>query len=200
MMLGQWQGERLSVYHLVDTPIQATGALSYTIGIGGNFNVARPIKIESAFARLNQGAGLSTDFPCRVIQSREDYNRIAVKQLGSLPNAVYYDAAYPLGAVYFYPVPNSSYELHVTTMETLPQFAVPAVAVNLPPEYMAAIRYNLAVYLAPSYQIDPMNALVALAKNAKRVVKRMNHQIASLTMPSAVLSKQRYNIFTGDFY
>lgn len=200
MMLGQWQAERLMVYHLVDTAIQSTGALSYTIGVSGNFNVLRPIKIESAFARLNQGNALNTDFPCRVIQSREEYNQIAVKGLGSLPQAVYLDAAFPLGNVYFYPVPNASYELHVTTMETLPQFAAPATVVNLPPPYMALIRYQLGLYLAPSYQIEPMEMLGRLAANAKRTVKRMNHQIEKLTMPKNVLANGRYNIFTGNFY
>ncbi|MGX5874499.1 lysozyme, partial [Burkholderia gladioli] len=39
MMLGQWQGERLSVYHLVDTAIQSTGAQSYTVGMGGDANL-----------------------------------------------------------------------------------------------------------------------------------------------------------------
>lgn len=202
MMLGQWQAERLSVYHLVDTVFQSTGALSYTIGVGGNFNVLRPIKIESAFARLSQGAnGLYTDFPCRIIPSREDYNRIGVKQLVSLPEAVYYDAAFPLGNLLFYPVPNATYELHVTTMETLPQLSAPGQAINLPPPYMAAIRYNLAIFLAPSYQIDPMVSLSKLANNSKRVVKRMNHQIEKLTMPSKLLFGQgRFNIYTGGAY
>jgi hypothetical protein len=201
MMMGQFQVERLSVYHLVDAVKQSTGALSYTIGIGGDFNVLRPIKIESAFARLPQsGTGLYTDFPCEIIPSREDYNRIGVKQLGSLPDSVYYDAGFPLGALYFWPVPNASYELHVTTMETLQQFAAPASVVNLPPPYMAMIRYQLAVYLAPSYQIQPMSTLVGLATNAKRVVKRMNHQIAKMTMPAGVLNRMRFNIYTGGAY
>jgi hypothetical protein len=192
MMLGQWQAERLSVYHLIDTAVQATGALSYTVGPGGDFNAPRPIKIESAFVRLN-----NIDFPCMLIPSREDYNRIGIKTLSSLPNAVYYDAAFSLGTVYFWPVPNASYELHITTMDALPQFSTPGAQINLPAPYLAAIRYNLGVYLAPSYQLDPMRALVALAANAKRVVKRMNVQISQLTMPAGVLGRSRYNIYTG---
>lgn len=122
-----------------------------------------------------------------------------MKLLNSLPDSVYYDAAFPLGNVFFYPVPNSSYELHLTTMEALPQFTAIAQVVNLPPPYMALIRYNLGIYLAPSYQIVPMPTLVQLAANAKRVVMRMNHQIAKLTMPPNVLGRGRYNIFTGNF-
>jgi hypothetical protein len=86
-------------------------------------------------------------------------------------------------------------------LDVLPQFTAPAQAVNLPPEYLAAIRYNLAVYLAPSYQLQPMASLVALAANAKRVVKRMNAQIPQMTMPVALLGQRgRYSIFGDNYY
>jgi hypothetical protein len=200
MMLGQWQGERLSVYHLVDTAIPSTGAQSYTVGAGGNFNIQRPIAINAAYARLNAGSATPIDYPVAIIDSREDYSRIALKALQSFPSYVYYDPAFPLGNLIFYPAPNNTFELHVVTMEALPQFAAPATVVSLPPEYMAAIRYNLALYLAPSYQIEPQRALVQLAMNAKRVVKRMNWQGQSMTMPRGLGSKQRFNIFSGNNY
>jgi hypothetical protein len=200
MMLGQWQGERLSVYHLVDTAIPSTGAQSYTVGAGGNFNIQRPIAINAAYARLNAGSATPIDYPVAIIDSREDYSRIALKALQSFPSYVYYDPAFPLGNLIFYPVPNNTFELHIVTMEALPQFAAPATVVSLPPEYMAAIRYNLALYLAPSYQIEPQRALVQLAMNAKRVVKRMNWQGQSMTMPRGLGSKQRFNIFSGNNY
>jgi hypothetical protein len=199
MMLGQWQGERLSVYHEIDVSKQATGAASYTIGAGGDFNVTRPTDIKAAFVRLANGT-IPVDYPVDVIRSREDYDLITAKSIQSLPNCVYYDASYPLGTLMFYPVPNAQYELHVSVLDALPQFDAPAAAINLPPEYMAAIRYNLAVYLAPSYQLEPSPSLQRLAANAKRIVKRMNTQIPSMTMPSGVLGVAgRYNVY-GDTY
>lgn len=200
MMLGQWQGERLSVYHLVDTAIPSTGKQTYTIGTGGDFNIQRPVKINAAYARLNAGSSTPIDYPVTVIDSREDYSHIALKSLQSFPSWVYYDPAFPLGNLDFYPVPNNTFELHIVTQEALPQFTAPAQVVNLPPEYMAAIRYNLGLYLAPSYQLDPQRSLVGLAMNSKRVVKRMNWQPQSMTMPRGLGSKQRFNIFSGNNY
>ena len=194
-MLGQWQGERLSVFHEIDVAKQATGAVSYTIGVGGDFNIQRPTDIKSAFVRLNN-ASIPVDYPVTIIRSREDYSRITVKTLTTLPDCVYYDPAYPLGNLLWYPAPGSQYELHVTVLDALPQFATPAAVINLPPEYLAAIRYNLAIYLAPTYQIDPQRTLAMLAMNAKRVIKRMNLQIPAMTMPSAILGNgPRYNIY-----
>jgi hypothetical protein len=200
MMLGQWQGERLSVYHLVDTAIPSTGAQSYTVGTGGNFNIQRPIAINAAYARLNAGSATPIDYPVTIIDAREDYARIALKALQSFPSYAYYDPAYPLGNLIFYPVPNNTFELHIVTMEALPQFATPATVINLPPEYMTAIRYNLAMFLAPSYQIDPQRTLIGLAVNAKRIVKRMNTSIQAMTMPRGLGSKQRYNIYADRPY
>lgn len=197
MMLDSWQTERLMVYHLLDTAILSTGKQSYTIGIGGDFNIARPIRVDSAYARMNAGSSNPIDYPVTIIEAREDYARIALKQLQSFPGWAFYDAAIPLGNLDFYPVPNNSFELHVLTMEQLPQFIAPAAVVNLPPGYKAAIRYNLAIWLCGMYQIDAPRSVQMLAASTKRTVKRMNTQIQALTMPRGLGTKQRYNIY-GD--
>lgn len=198
-MLAQWQVERLSVYHLIDVVKQSTGAQAYSIGPGGDFNCTRPAEIKAAFARLTNGA-TPADYPVRVIRSREDYARIGVKNLSTLPDAVFYDAAYPLGQLLWYPVPPAQYELHVSVMEALPQFITPADDVVLPPEYLLAIRCNLAICLASTYQFEPTPTLQRLAANAKRVIKRANLQIPSMTMPAGVAGAGgRYNIYSDGY-
>ncbi|AOJ99926.1 hypothetical protein [Burkholderia vietnamiensis] len=201
MMLGEWQGERLSVYHLVETVIQSTGAQSYTVGPGGNFNTpAWPFKINAAYARLNAGSPNPIDYPVKIIGAREDYARIALKSLVSFPSYAFYDSTFPLGNLFMFPVPNSSFELHIVTLEALPQFVTPADDINLPPEYMAAIRYNLAIWLCGSYQLDPPRMVEKLAGSTKRVIKRMNLQIQSMSMPRGLATKQRYNIYSDRPY
>ncbi|WLE58388.1 hypothetical protein GIY62_14760 [Burkholderia plantarii] len=200
MMLGQWQGERLSVYHLVDTAIQSTGAQAYAVGPGGDFNVPWVYEINAAYARLSNGTAQPIDYPITVIKAREEYSRIALKQLASFPTFAFYDSAWPIGSLILYPIPNNTFELHIVTLQPLPQFVTPADDINLPPQYMAAIRYGLACYAAPSYQLEPTAALVRLAMNAKRVVKRMNVQIQQMSMPRGLSSKQRYNIYSDRPY
>lgn len=107
MMLGQWQGERLSVYHLVDTAIQSTGAQAYTVGPGGDFNIPWAYTINAAYARLTNGSPSAIDYPVTIIKAREEYSRIALKQLASFPNYAFYDSAWPLGNLFMYPVPNN---------------------------------------------------------------------------------------------
>ena len=61
MLMAQLQRRRYMIYQLVTLAKQATGAISYTVGPGGDFNVARPAKLESAFFRQNVQTPLPVD-------------------------------------------------------------------------------------------------------------------------------------------
>lgn len=188
-MIGQWNRERFLIYHLVDQAIPSTGAQFYTIGTGGDFNVARPDRLEAAYVRLlpilnNQ----PFDYQCALIDSREDYSTIALKNLQTFPNSVFYDSDWPLGKLYFWPVPTTQFEMHVVIKEHLTQFPTLTTTIVLPPEYLDALIWNLTVRIKPLYQLPPDPTSVALAKNALAVIRQANTQIAQLRMPSAVLN------------
>jgi hypothetical protein len=198
MMLAQWQRKRWLIYHLIDVPLLSTGANSYSIGIGGDFNVPRPDRIEAAFTRYI--GSTSTDQPLTIIDAREDYNRISVKSISAPSNCLFYDAAYPVGQVYFYPVPPAGlYGLHLTVKDTLSAFPDLTTNINLPDEYQEALLYNLAVRLRISYQLAPDPAVNMLAKAALATIRGANAQIPMLQMPSAVISngRGRFNIYRG---
>jgi hypothetical protein len=59
-LMAQWQRRRWLVWSLVDTSVISNGALSYTVGTGGDFNIPRPDRIDSAFARLLPPLGVET--------------------------------------------------------------------------------------------------------------------------------------------
>ena len=166
---------------------------------------ARPAKIESAFLRQIQIASPNqVDYPMRILQSMEDYNRIALKSLQSFPGAVFLDPGWPLAQCYFYPVPQASiYSINVSVMEQLPaSFATLATALNLPFEYYSAIMYNLALRLRGPFQIPsyPGDQLPALAKNSLNVLRGANTAIAALGMPAQLTRPGIYNIFSDRNY
>lgn len=202
-MLGQWQRKRWLVYHLVDYAKTGTGALYYTVGPGGDFNInPRPDKIESAFFRqLVQSQPNQIDYPLSIIESREDYNRIALKQLQSFPEYYFYDSGFPLGKVYPWPLIQSDlYSLHITVKETLNQFTTLIEDINLPLEYMAALKFNLAIRLRQGYQLPADNILIGLAKDALNVIRNANLQIPRLVMPSDIIRPGLYNVYSDTFY
>lgn len=126
-MLAQWQKRRWLVPNLYDVSAVANGAKSNLIGPGQFYNAARPDKIQAAYFKQLNGGDFNSDFsndfsnatnnqvsyPLIPIWSYEDYSRISLKELQAWPQYYFYDAAFPYGNVYIWPVPTSSYEVHL---------------------------------------------------------------------------------------
>lgn len=131
------------------------------------------------------------DMPLTIIDSREDYNRIALKGLSTIPVAVFYDSVWPTGQLYFWPVPQASaYELHITTKAALPVYVALTDPINLPPEYIEALIYSLAVRLAMNYGLAPQPGHVAAMNAAMNVLRMANIQVPEATMPRALLPRR----------
>lgn len=165
----------------------------------------RPPKLESAFLRQIQiSQPNQVDYPLQIMQSMEDYNRIALKQLQSFPGSVFLDSAWPLANLFCYPVPQASiYSLNLTVMEQMPSaFATAATALNLPFEYYSAMVSNLAMRLRGLYGISsfPGDPLPGMARNALNVLRGPNTQIARLQVPAQLTRPGIYNIFSDRNY
>lgn len=208
-MLQMWERKRFLVYQLVTYLKVSTGALSYTIGPGGDIDTgagtARPDKIEMGFLRqLVQSQPNQIDYPMTLLQAMEDYSKIAIKGLQSFPQYVFYDPGWPLGHLYFWPVPQASiYSVAAVVKQQLPtSFASLATVISLPFEYYSAILYNLALRLRSKYQIPtyPGDELSSLAKDSLLALRDANTAIAALSMPADLNRPGIYNIFSDRFY
>jgi hypothetical protein len=206
MLMAQLQRRRYFIYQLVTTNLQANGSLSYTVGAGGQFNLPTWVpKIESAYFSQNINTPLPVDYPLEILKSREDYNRISIKNLNAFPRYAYYEPAYPLGNLYVWPLPNSTYTLHISTMLQLQQFQTVADVIALPPEYKAALLWNLVPELYTFYGImaDPATAdrVTKKAEATLRIIEEANAQIPQLQLPPAIRGNGggTYNIY-GDMY
>lgn len=229
MMLAQWNSKRWLIYHLIDVSLVSTGAVYYTVGPGGDFDTPRPDRLEDGcfFRQLITGSvsgqtypsnpidggpildaettqnlySNAIDYPLEILESREDYSRIGLKQLTTIPQYIFYDADYPLGKVYPWPViqPNL-YELHILLKSQLSQFENLADPINLPPQYYAAIRYNLACRVRPMYQLPADPQLLALAEDSLSTMRNMNAQVPRLRMPVGIGRGAKYSIYSDSTY
>jgi hypothetical protein len=168
-MLDSWQTDRLKVYALQEDSFTLTGGDGeYTIGAGGDINVTRPEKIESAFIRSS-----NIDYYLEPV-GEQAYNQIPDKTTQSLPDVFYYNSAYPLGTIKLYPVPDSAYALHVTQWTHLQSFATLADTFALPSGYEDAIVFNLAKRLAPEYGVMLSMDVKEQAAETLAAIKRKN--------------------------
>ena len=208
MMLSEWASERFMTYHLIDATCTATGATSYTVGPGGQFvsaTSAEPVgfvdRIEAAFWRSYSNPVQPVDYTVTMIEAREDWNLIAVKNVATWPQYAFFDSDTPLG--YFWPwaVPVSGTgEFHLSLRAQLTQIVDLTTALTLPQAYLNAMRWNLAVRVRPMYQLPADPQLERLAAGAKAVIRANNTQIPRMRMPAALQGwRGRYNIYSDTF-
>lgn len=189
--------ERLMIYQILEENFSLVASTaSYTIGSGGTFNTTRPVKIENAFIR-DSG---NNDYPVTIIHN-ETYDAFTLKTSdANYPEYLYYDPQYPLGKIYLYPTPNTTYTLYINSWKQLQSFASGATTVALPPGYEDMLAYNLAVRIAPEYGVQAPQLVMKLATDTKAQIKRHNTVPVLLSVSDvAMLGGQggRSNIYQG---
>jgi hypothetical protein len=191
MMLAQWQRKRWLVWSEQEVSAVSTGANFYTIGPACDFDTPRPDKIHAAWCRLQPFGGPNpVDISLAIIEAHEDWAGIGIKDLRSIPSAVFYDSAYPVGRIHFYPVPEAAhYELHLVLKATLPVPVTITDPLLLPPEYLDAVVNNLAcrIIVASGGQISPF--LMGQASASLETIKLANSQIPLLSMPAGLAGR-----------
>lgn len=187
-MIGQWQVQKLYVYAQKVISVPMTGAQTYTIGSGGDINVPLPAQIDSAEWRLT-----GVDYPLDVLQSIQEFETIGVKVQQGNPWCIFFQRDVPLGTIYIWPQPAGG-ELRLVTRQQLTQYTALTTEMVVPDEYVLAIRYSLAELIAPMFGLAAPNNIIALGRNARRVMKRNNTEILPLFMPVEVNYDYRYNI------
>lgn len=186
-MIAQWNRKRWLVWAIDDIAFSSTGANSYTIGPGSNFNTPRPDKLEAAYVRLLPVSnGQPIDTWLNIINSHEDYATITLKNLQTWPSNVFYDTQFPIGNLLFWPVPpTGQFEMHVLVKNQIVPFTSiqENISADIPPEYFEALSWNLAARLRPSYQLPPDIQVTNLAKIALNVLRQANVQVSVLKTP-----------------
>lgn len=191
-MLFQWQQRRWLVPGLVDVVATSSGNISYTIGVGGDFDILRPDNIEAAFFRpLDISTNLLADYELEILAAREDYNRIILKNLSTWPQYLFYDSSYPLGTIFINPIPTAGqFELHLSVKTPLPSPNNLTAQMNTPPEYDQAVIYNLAGLLCTSYGLPVPPDVRMIAKDSLNTIRNANSQISRLQMPVGIDGSQ----------
>lgn len=283
-MIAVYQKNRWLVPSLYDLATVGNSLISNKIGNGQFWNAPRPDKIQAGYTVQRNTGGTPVSLPLYPIFSYEDYARITIKNLNTVPRYYFYDGAFPFGNLFIWPIPNSSWENHIiiksqlgfaTSIEdgTLNNsgtgftdgiyVAVPLIGgsgisatanvtvaggivtgfalqnpgegykvndnltldtdvigngidfswtvdlvtsnldsvMDLPPEYMEALHYNLAIRLCSGWQVPANEDTKRLAKASLNTIRKANTQVPALRMPPTLqLSRNGFNIYNPDNY
>ena len=198
-MLDSWNLERLIIYSVerkTFTLIASTNP--HTIGSGGQINVARPVKIDTASIIESD-----VEYPLEII-SKERFQQESAKatQTATIPRYLYYDPQYDasgLGRVYLLPIPATANTLALYLWTALSTAITWGGTITFPPGYQRAIEYNLAIEFAPEVNRQPSEAVVKVAVESKAQVKSINMPILYAEIDEAVLQQgsAAYDIYSN---
>lgn len=204
-MLDSFNAERLLVYQIGRAAHNLTAGVSlYTIGTGGTFNTARPIRIESAGLILDTSLGTQAiEVPLEVLLYQDEWASITLKGLTSTyPRKMWYNPTYPLGTINLWPVPSgSSQQIVLYTWGVLTAFTTVGDTVSLPPGYSTFLRTNLAIWLAEEYGVTPTENVIDQARKSTARVKDLNvsRSVPLLSCDYPSHGRGRFNILLGDW-
>jgi len=175
-LLDQWKTRRLLIYQVVRSEVAfAASTPSYTLGSGGDWNIARPIFIQGAAFVDDNGA----ESPIDVLDDR-DWAALSQKDsTADRPTALWCDRtidANSRATVYVWPVPTASGTLALYLPTAISEITTFTSALVLPPGYRNALIYTLAERLAPAFNREISDDLRKLAREARADLERINSQ------------------------
>jgi len=167
MMVKAWQAEGGKLW-LNDTTTLSLVAdqQSYTIGSGGDLDIVRPLGVDNVRYHYNTG---SIEVPMTSL-SREEYFDLPDKAATGIPLQYYYDPQLSLGVFYIWPVVGSSTSdtIKMTFKTEVEDFDSASNNADFPVEWLRALKFNLAIELAPEHGKEVGPTLLRNADLAKR--------------------------------
>jgi len=196
-MLDAWWSKTLAVFYTRSESFTWPSAtVSRTMGPTGDFVTTRPSQIVGAFQRISD-----IDYPIEILDGRAEYDRIPDKTTGSsLITRIYVEYQATNLVLYCWPVPNAAATVHFQSHARLQSFASLVTDVALPPGYKRALEYNLAMEIAPEFQVQVPPLVAVNAAGSLRGIKRTNLKLQDMPMEVGLIGSRRsaYNYYTGD--
>lgn len=214
-MIDNWRTQKLLIAQLVRIEYPVSASDPYVLmGPGAQVDIGKPFSILAA-AVLDVGGTsepvVDPDTGEEILTPPLDYERpIPVyderafaaegfkTMIGSALRAVYYDASYSAstGRLALGPILNTDKTIVLYALVPMRGFPDLVTEYELMPGYHKALRYNLAIQLAPLHGITPPMFVYDEARSSIGDVKRLNIRHAVLANPFG--GGGHYNIYTDE--
>jgi len=195
--------DTLTIYAITRTLWTLTAATSYTVGTGGDVNIARPASPQAItnIGYVNNNFSPAVEVQLGPCLTDDAYAAIPIKTYTNpLPTAFYYSATNPLGTLRPWPVPSASLLQGVIyTRTAVTEFTSVTQTVSVPPGYRRYFRTNLALEIAPVFAAQPSPVLIKNAMDSAQAIKTANVRPMDMTSDAARLfhGGAKPNLYTG---
>ncbi len=169
IMVKAWQAYGLNLWTIETASIDlAASTASYTLGPSGTTGLTeRPLKVVEVYITDSD----SDDTWLQPL-SRQEYIRIVNKDQTGTPTQWYYDPQLTNGTLSVWPAPDSTsaaYTLKVVYQSPIEDMDADIDEFDFPQEWYEAIKYGLAVRLAPVYGL-PYNDRLMLKREFDEIL------------------------------
>lgn len=198
-MLESWSTENLIIHKEVTEDFSLVAAQqTYTMGTGGDFNTTRPVEIIN-MTWQDDSVSPVLELPIEVItQKIWKYTQLKGTSSNIITHA-YVNYGDSLVTLKFWPVPSAARKVSITAQKVLTTYTSLSTAIALPPGYLRALKYNLALEVAPEYGVDASPRVDRIASLAKSNIKRQNIKPRTVGSEIARLqSKGAFDYRTGE--
>lgn len=168
LMLKAWQADGLHLWKREEATLPLiAGTAEYTLGPAGNVVMQRPLRIIECVRRDTTSNNI--DVPLNKL-SLQEYYKLSNKFFTGIPVSYVYDPQLDSGKLTIWQVPDatvaSRYDLVIVYLIPMEDMDNTQDDFDCPTEWLEAIKYGLAVRLAPEYGID-LPAQYLLRKQAQ---------------------------------
>jgi len=196
-MIEAWGIEHLALFTLTRTTFTLVpGTQNYTVGATGTFAMARPARIDYVSMLLLNNPAQPLELPIQVFND-DEWQAIPIKNIQStIPQGVYDDGGFPLRTLSYWPIPSVANQTILGTWTALTQATTLTTNLVFPPGYLKALRYNLAVDLAPEFGAAVRPEVLAQALASKAAIKSIDVDPVISRVDNALIGSRgggRYN-------
>jgi hypothetical protein len=185
-MIGSWAQQNLTIPAVIRHTFDIVGSqASYTVGTGGDFNMARPPNQNSITgAALLYPTSPVVESPLGLLTD-DGYRLWPLKaQTATLPSVAYYNPTITatFGTLYLLPIPdNALYDLALYVEQPLSRFADLTTTYAFPDGYEECLVYQLARRVAKPFGRPFDQDLKDKADAALAVIKRSNMKLSAMS-------------------
>lgn len=180
LMVKAWEADGMPLWGLEEYDMTLTATGVYRIGSGQTIDIPKPLRVIQAWNTTG-----NIDTPMRIL-TKSEYNMLGNKQSVGTPIQCYYDPQLNYGDLHLFPIPDATVATNYTVsfiyQRPFEDFVTSTDNPDFPQEWLEALKYGLAVRLAPEYglPIEQRQALRAEAKEIKDVALGMGTEEGSL--------------------
>jgi len=166
----------------IDQFSTAGGQQIYQYGPGGDWDAPRPAKVTDANFIFNTDPDIRRPLK---LWDEEEWSDLRLQEVFTIPSGIYIDGSAPMRQVYFYPIPDTAYQIEIYSWQSLGTPVVVSDTMTFPDGYEQCIVFNLARVLMPMFrkrlntQADDQ-LVIAEATNSLARLTRINAFIPRL--------------------